>query len=317
MLSVSKHPLGLGCFTKGSRLTVFSSSGEQVAVKPELPDDLPLLCCDFAFDRDIGLAVAGGLCASEIICAIVRPPATLGEPGDELEAAEPTKKIRIDSSICVQGSVITSAGNRGGVNALLLVPMPAQGSENQLQFGLYVGHQNGDVVRYSVHVQSEKNLVTIVGTELLLWSHRMDVRSLCRHESFLCSCSDDGSIIFGSLTAKLEVEPIQLCLDAELLSCAFSGPNLLLCAARNHSLFLVDCALAGRKMKKKMLWKAIDLPRLTKHIGVSPDGSPTIQIGENEFFVWNAENQTWNPIPIPSVAELPNAFRSVATSVLF
>ena len=282
---------------------------ERVPLANRLPDHLPLVACHALFDRGVGVALAGGLCASELLCAVAVPRSP---PPDAVPpAAEPAKKARIDSTLQIFEKRLVSAGNRGGVNSILLVPT-GQPGEGSLQLAAYLGYQNGDVVRISLLVGRDK--IDVVGSEQLMWSHRMDVRWIARHEEHLCSCSDDGCLIFGSLSAKSTREPVQLCTDAELLSCAFQGPNLMYVSARNHSIYAVDCHLAARK-QKDMTWTRMDVPRLARSIGVSPDGSVAFGTSEKESFVFHQEDKSWRPVQL-SLSDIASAFSSISASAV-
>ena len=306
MLSVTRD--GFGCVTHGSGLSVFRAGG-RVALRGRLPDDLPVLACHAVFDRGVGVALAGGLCAAELLCAVTVAGATRDGPAPE--AAEPAKKARRDSSLQIFEERLVSAGNRGGVNSILLVPT-GQPEECTLQLAAFLGYQNGDVVRISLLVGRDK--IVLVGSEQLLWSHRMDVRWIARHEDHLCSCSDDGCLIFGSLSAKSSREPVQLCTDAELLSCVFHGPNLIYVSARNHSIYAVDCNLAARK-QKDMTWTRLDVPRLARSVGVSPDGAVAFGTNEKESFVFHPEDKSWRPVQL-NLSDVASAFSSISASAV-
>lgn len=225
----SSDVVAMGCEVQSeSRFeAVFVGANSSVRV-PIKHDSQDLQCCASASDGSATLAVfAAGLSSAEVTYAVC-------------------VRSKVTSQTTLEGRVLSVGGSRGGVNCMTATSLwPPT---------LFVGCQNGDVLRISLAVSKEGTL-SIVGSVLRLYTHRMDVRGLAlAGNAWLCSVSDDGTAVVHSVASAGEstATPI-IDSSCELLCCAFQGERVLV-GSREWKLLSAECwQLAGsseRNVKK-------------------------------------------------------------------
>ncbi len=301
--SASLDKATVGCFLQGSKLWVSAGPTLRVPIKNCLPDELPLLCCDVRACGDMAVAVAGGLCATELVVAVLTVPE--GAP----EAAESSKRLRTDleDSVAVTGHTVR-VSDRGGINAVA-IHAPDPSKNHQWPLAVFLGCQNGDVVRLSLLVSSTS--MTIVGSESVVHSHKMDVRGIAvSPHGRLCSVGDDGMLqlahIQGGQLAL--IDPVLVSRGAELLCCCFVDENTALVGKRDRQLLRVDFGLDGTRKKRDASWTTMSVPHVPRHVG----RGPVFSDGQS-LYCASEDGQSWRAIEREAMTlEHARAFQSVA-----
>lgn len=291
VLSVCSSPLDketIGCLTEGSSLWVVSSSGSRSLVG-SLTDDLPLLCC-VAHNVGNGLMlVAGaGLSPTDLVCGLV---ATKDSAKKVDEGEEPTKRHRkADLSV---SSCMLRVSDRGAINAVALHAQDQNNHADLCMLWAFLGCQNGDVVRLSLRVSA--SAISVVGSEEIVHSHRMDVRSIAVNGSSgrLLSCSDDGTLQVSMLLGRGSplIAPLLVSREAELLSCCFLGEDSVVAGARDRRIVVVELGLDGVRKKKEATWLSVDAPHVPRWIGLVPGTKQVMFSGGDGVLVQSNDNK--------------------------
>lgn len=206
MLSVaSVTPWGnekhVGCFIKGSKMSLLvNSSVFDVPVVAQ--DDLPLLSCHVMCCERFILAVAGGLCTTELLVAVLRAPQSVSEVsgGSKKRRQESHSEWWLDDGMLgrrVKG-VRLAMRDAGAFNSLCCFGGEKNSEGGMEQVRVVMGRADGSVQTLTLTFASSSNdddeasFSLRVGSERLLWSHSQDVRgvSCCREE---CNNDDDGN----------------------------------------------------------------------------------------------------------------------------
>lgn len=197
-----------------------------------------LLCCEYAImSEDLAVAVAGGLCTGTLSVGwVVRSG-----------AAEKKRKLLLAEETTIAPPQhffqdISIAGGRGAVNAIKILR-----KEDPNLFAVYMGLQNGDVVRISLQVSTAKNTVTMVGSDCVIHSHSMDVRGIqiLMDGTLIVSVADDGCMLVSSGASTQE--PIVVSPSSELLCCSAIDDHRIKCASRDRREFIVDVSAASKR----------------------------------------------------------------------
>jgi hypothetical protein len=276
-----------------------------------LQDDLPLLCCDLIETEELAVCCGGGL-APELLVGVVKK-AREEEKRDD--AGETLKKLKKRSETAEIFSVSIPLVSRGAVTAVLLRADAEPLLQRPWALSVYLGCQNGSVVRMSLLVAGEK--VQVVGNEEVLHSHRMDVRGLAIRGPWLSSVSDDGTVRFASLVGKSNLEPILISRELELLSCCFVRDNVVWIGTRDHTVLELEYPLVGESNKKKKkeeaVWKTWQVPRLARWIGCWMN-RPVVSWGGAECLGLDEQGQ-WQQLSL-NQAELQQTFKSMNLELL-
>ena len=281
----------IGCSIEGSKLWVFSESFRVLV--GALPDDLPLLSCHM-IGSDRAVVAGAGLCPTEVLLGVI-VPSSLPSLSSSL-AAEPSKRLRrTDWAV---RSHILRVSDRGGLTA---VALHAQNEGEMHLLWLFLGCQNGDVVRISL--LDKDSAISVVGSEEVVHSHRMDVRGLSLHSGRILSCSDDGTVLLSLLLARSSplIEPLLVSRDSELLACVLLSESTALVGTRDRRVIAIEFGLEGFRKKKDPSWQVFDVPHVPKSVSVIPGTNQimfTCGAGEAETAYAQSSNGDWEKINI-------------------
>jgi hypothetical protein len=253
-------------------------------------DDSPLLCCDYVpLGRTAALAVAGGLSSAKLVVGLLCPPPDEEPVGGQEEVQKRRRVEALPSwavspaalSSCVTTHEVVIGGNRGAINAVAC-ERPPGGSSELWMVSAWLGFQNGDVIRVSLRVTAGKgpgSVVIVGGTDAVVHRHSMDVRSLSLGDKYVCSASDDGTLLLSSVVASGssaadQQNAIKVC-DSELLCCRFLDAGRVAVAVRERRLLVVDVAR-----------RAVVAEHATSAVVKGISGPSLAWVSQTGVFVW-------------------------------
>lgn len=158
------------------------------------------------------------------------------EEDEEERGATPSLDSHALAS-CVRFEEVLIGAGRGAVNALVL----RANAEAKELVTVWLGFQNGDVVRLSLNVAT---MSLVGGADCVIHTHSMDVRSLCLFkDTYVVSVSDDGTLVVNGIvaTSSATAKSISVSPSSELRCCSvLEDGSAVVCASRDRRLFSVD-----------------------------------------------------------------------------
>ena len=249
--------IAAGCYTSQCELSMFFVAlDEKVSVarlsKSEM--ELPLLCSATASSKDMIIVCGGGLHSTEILFGVFHCPGTAdaGLKRQKTSSVEDYFGDRLKpAKVCIP--------DKGGVNCMTISVL------SDKTFALFYGCQNGDLMRMSLVIRDDLT-VHVVNAASVVHSHKMDVRDISFRQNWICSCSDDGSVILSSLAGSVTMDPIFVS-NVELLCCDFVSDDAqkLILGSKDRKIVKLDLGNEKKKVKEP-IWTAKPIRHVPRNL---------------------------------------------------